>query len=306
MQSPLIERIKTNIKGNNLDLWTRSSHVVLYGPNGGGKTALLNALQWHFLGQVSDLGGREGSAKAGYLVKLLGPGMDQMPECLVTYPMGQEFSRVRFLGADIRSTFGASAEPFLEFVARLSPDFNHNASMQRDRIRTALKSVDKQCRALRNAKKVLEEYGHSTEQVDEDLKFEVEQAKSLRADLETGLGLLMQDVQVVKELLEGNPVGFDKFGTRFMWTWRGSPYFSGAERVMLQCELANLLAMRDEEALNFYLNEDRWMSESTWSTLLARAKQIPNTQVIIQTPSKRCLEIAQRHWQHHYQIIDLS
>jgi energy-coupling factor transporter ATP-binding protein EcfA2 len=303
---PLIERIKTNIKGNDIDLTLTRSHVVLYGPNGGGKTALLNALQWHFLGQVSDLGGREGSAKAGYLVKLLGPGMDQTPECLVTYQLGRKLDTVRFLGADIRSTFGASAEPFLEFAARLSADFNYNAALQRDRIRTALKSVDKQCRALRNAKKVLEEYGHSTEQVDEDLKFEVEQAKSLRADLETSLGLLMQDVQDVKGLLEGNPVGFGKFGTRFMWTWRGSPYFSGAERVMLQCELANLLAMGDEDVLNFFVNEDRWMSESTWSTLLARAKQIPNTQVILQTPSKRCLEIAQRHWGHHYQIIDLS
>lgn len=303
---PHIERIKTDIKGNDIDLTINRSHVVLYGPNGGGKTALLNALQWHFLGQVSDLGGREGSAKADYLVKLLGPGMDQVPECLVTYSPGQEFSRVRFLGAEVRDTFGATAEPFLEFVARLSPDFNHNAAMHRDRLRTALSSVDKRCRELRSAKKVLEAYNHSVIHIEEDLKFEVEQAKNLRADLEASLGLLMKDVQDVKGLLEGNPVGFNKFGTRFMWTWRGSPYFSGAERVMLQCELASLLAARTPDALNFYINEDRWMSESTWSTLLARAKQIPDTQVILQTPSRECLDIARRHWGHRYQIIDLS
>lgn len=303
---PHITRIKTDIKGNNIDITFTRSHIVLYGPNGGGKTALLNALQWHFLGQVSDLGGREGSAKANYLVKLLGPGMDQVPECLVTYQLGRKLDTVRFLGADIRSTFGATAEPFLEFVARLSPDFNFNAALQRDRLRTALKSVDKQCRALRNAKKVLEEYGHSTEQVDEDLKFEVEQAKTLRADLEASLGLLVQDAQDVKGLLEDNPVGFDKFGTRYMWTWKGSPYFSGAERVMLQCELASLLTVGDDDTLNFFVNEDRWMSESTWSTLLARANRITNTQVILQTPSRECLDIARRHWGHRYQIIDLS
>lgn len=86
-----------------------------------------------------------------------------------------------------------------------------------------------------------------------------------------------------------------------MWLWRGSPFFSGAERVMLQAVIAKEYCIAHQDQLNIFANEDKWLSKSTWEMLLASVEDIPYCLVILQTPDWEC-EFATRD---RFQWIDL-
>jgi len=55
-----------------------SPHIFLWGPNGSGKTAIINAVELALTGEVRDIGGREKARSNTILADLMGPGEDTL------------------------------------------------------------------------------------------------------------------------------------------------------------------------------------------------------------------------------------
>lgn len=94
MSIPHITGIHTNIKFpasvviNNL-----SQHVLVTGPNGSGKTALINAMELALTGEARDIGGRSSSRTGAILSNLIPPGENNLFS-YVTFSDGTEASWV--------------------------------------------------------------------------------------------------------------------------------------------------------------------------------------------------------------------
>ena len=86
---PYITDILTNIKVGNLTLSDLSENLFITGPNGSGKTAVLNALELALTGEARDLGGRDKVRSAAMLAQLAPEGK------------GPIYARVKFSSGDM-------------------------------------------------------------------------------------------------------------------------------------------------------------------------------------------------------------
>jgi len=85
---PYITDIQTNIKVGSLTLSDLSANLFITGPNGSGKTAVLNALELALTGEARDLGGRDKVRSAVMLAQLAPEGE------------GPIYARVKFSSGD--------------------------------------------------------------------------------------------------------------------------------------------------------------------------------------------------------------
>lgn len=307
---PLINRLQTNVKGRYRDLEFYSRFVVLYGKNGSGKTALMNALQVHFGADVTDLGGRD-EARAGYLLEHLAPGEEEI-QAKISYSMHPEFDSVCFLDQRVRATFGANEASMLCFISELHPDQETGAALRREwHVQTdAIKSIQS---AIRDKKKTIQLLGDNELPVPVDLEHDLVDLKDQLGHAQVAYRIVMADLKGFAndcyELIRPRlgPVGWGYFKKRLFWTYKGNPWFSGWQRIEVTTRLARCLAhCLPRTTLCIYSNEDRWLDLESWCALLDMGRDMPpNVQVFLLTPSEEALRRSLA-WAGFYQVINLE